>query len=272
MRNIDVTTGVVRLSYAHLFTPYAGNYGGEAKYSTTILVPKSDIATKQRIDEAINAAITAGIAEKWGGQRPPILPIPVYDGDGPRPSDGMPYGPECQGHWVFTASGKQPPQVVDEAIQPILDQSLLYSGVYARVSVSFYPYNSNGKKGIGCGLNAVQRVADGEPLGGGVSAAEAFGGSNTMAQPAPASPAYPQPTAPAPAYPQPTALAPAYPQPAPPAPAYPQTVQPQYGQAPSYPVAPAPAYPQPAVAPQPAPGAPTIDPITGMPVGGVMGL
>lgn len=178
----QVTTGTVRLSYAHLFQPYAHQPGQDAKYSTTTLVPKSDIATKQRIDEAVNAAIQSGISEKWGGQRPPILAIPVYDGDGVRPSDGMPFGAECKGHWVFTASSKQPISVVDMNIQPILNQSEVYSGMFARVSVQFFPYNSNGKKGIGCGLGPVQKVSDGEPLGGGISAEAAFGGTN-FAQP-----------------------------------------------------------------------------------------
>ncbi len=198
MRTTDVTTGVVRLSYAHLFKPYAYQQGQEEKYSTTILVPKTDAETKQRIDTAIQAAKQAGISEKWGGQQPPKLAVPVYDGDGVRPSDGMPFGTECRGCWVFTASSRQPISVVDQNIQPILDQSQVYSGMYARVSITFFPYNSNGKKGVGCGLNAVQKVSDGEPLGGGISAKEAFGGAN----------AFQGQTAPAPAAPQPVNSAP----------------------------------------------------------------
>jgi len=134
-----VTTGKVRLSYAHLFSPYAHQPGQDPKYSTTILVPKSDVATKQRIDMAINAAIEAGIKDKWSGVRPPILAIPVYDGDGTRPSDGMPFGQECKGHWVFTASSKQPIAVVDTGLNPIINQSDVYSGIYARVSVTVFP-------------------------------------------------------------------------------------------------------------------------------------
>lgn len=250
MKVTDVTTGVARLSYAHLFQPYAYQQGQEAKYSTTILVPKTDIATKQRIDAAINAAIQSGISEKWSGQRPPILAIPVYDGDGTRPSDGMPFGQECKGHWVFTASSKQPISVVDANIQPILNQSEVYSGIYARVSVTFFAYNSNGKKGIGCGLNAVQKVSDGEPLGGGVSAEAAFGGENAFsgqAQPAQAvqQQAYTQPVQTAPQQMQSNPM----PQ---------QMPQQNYAQ---------PVQPMPQATPQ-------IDPITGMPYvpGGVMGL
>jgi hypothetical protein len=171
----DVVTGNVRLSYVHLFTPFANRQGEEPKYSTTILVPKTDIGTKQRIDAAINAAIQEGVSSKWNGARPPVLAIPVYDGDGVRPSDGMPFGEECKGHFVFTASSKLAPEIVDLSMQRILKQTDIYSGIYARVSVRFFPYASNGKKGIGCGLGPVQKIQNGEPLGSRVSAALAFG-------------------------------------------------------------------------------------------------
>lgn len=174
MKETTMTTGKVRLSYEHLFKPYAHQPGQEAKFSVTILVPKSDVSTKQRIDAAIEAATQEGIREKWGGVKPPIVANPVYDGDGVRPN-GDPFGEECKGHWVFTASSKVAPQIVDLNLNPIIDQSQIYSGIYARVSVTFFAYNTNGKRGVGCGLNAVQKLEDGEPLGGRVSVEEAFG-------------------------------------------------------------------------------------------------
>lgn len=236
-----VVTGKVRLSFAHLFTPFARVAGADPKYSTTILLPKSDVATKQRIDAAINAAIELGVKKTWNGVRPPILGIPVYDGDGVRPSDGMPFGDECKGHWVFTASSKTAPQVVDAGLNPIVNQSEVYSGMYANVSCDFFPYANSGKKGVGCGLGNVQKVADGEPLGGRTSPEEDF------TPQAPQQPQYGQ----QPGYgyqpPQQGYQAP------------PQGYQPQYGQ-------------QPPVQQQGfLPGG--VDPITGKPLaGGVMGL
>lgn len=53
-------------------------------------------------------------------------------------------------------------------------QSEIYSGVYGRVSISFYAFNSNGNKGIACGLNNLQKIKDGEPLGGHTSAEADF--------------------------------------------------------------------------------------------------
>ena len=179
----NVTTGEARLSYVHLFKPHAQQPGAEEKYSCTVLVPKSDTATKARIDAAIEAAKQKGINGKWNGVCPPIVPHPVHDGDGVRPSDGMPFGPECKGHWVFTASAKAdyPPEVVDQNGNPMINQSEMYSGVYALVNVEFYPYMFGGKKGIGCGLGPVKKVRDGEALGGSATAAQAFGAP----QPAP---------------------------------------------------------------------------------------
>lgn len=180
----NVTTGEARLSYVHLFKPYAHQPGAEEKFSCTILVPKSDTATKARIDTAIEAAKQKGISGKWNGVCPPIVPTPVHDGDGVRPSDGMPFGAECKGHWVFTAntSVDYPPEVVGQNGNPMINQSEMYSGVYAMVNVEFFPYMFGGKKGIGCSLGPVKKVRDGEPLGGSApTAAQAFGAP----QPAP---------------------------------------------------------------------------------------
>ena len=105
---------------------------------------------------------------------PPIIACSIHDGDGVRPSTGEPFGPECKGHWVFTASSKNPVSLVDAGMNPIVQKGELYSGCYARVCVSLFPYNTAGKRGIGIGLEAVQKLRDGEPLGGKASAASDF--------------------------------------------------------------------------------------------------
>lgn len=174
----NVTTGEVRLSYVHLFKPYAFQPGQEEKFSCTILIPKSDTETMARINNAIAAATEKGVSDKWNGVRPPVIPNPVYDGDGVRPSDGMAFGPECRDHYVLTASAKAdyPPEVVDAQLNPVINQSEIYSGIYARVNISFFPYAFGGKKGIGCGLGPVQKTRDGEPLGGSApKASQVFG-------------------------------------------------------------------------------------------------
>lgn len=237
----SLVTGRIRISYEHLLKAYAQQPGAEEKFSATVLLPKSDVATKQKIDAAIAAAINDGVTNKWKGVRPPNIPTPIWDGDGVRQS-GEPFGPECKGCWVFTASSKLRPGVVDLNVQEILDSTQIYSGMYARVSINFFPYDAAGKRGIGCGLGNVQKLEDGEPLGGRTTAADDFGGA----------PSYP---APQPAYAAP--IQPAYQQPA----------APQWG-------TPPPAYQQPA-APQwgaPPPNYQQVDPITGQPIAPVYGL
>lgn len=168
-----LTINNVRFSYCNLFQP-KGNLGGDAKYSTTILVPKSNTSAKAAIDAAIAEAIEKGVTSKWNGIRPPQPSICVHDGDGGRPSDGTPYGEECHGCWVLTASTKDRPFVVDANVQNIMDPTQVYSGMWGNVSLNFFPYVNNGKKGVGCGLNGVQKTGDGEPLSGRVTAQEAF--------------------------------------------------------------------------------------------------
>lgn len=177
MSNTAVTTGKVRFSFVHVLEAYAREQGQDPKYSLTVLVPKTDAETKKAIDAAIEAAAVHGTSSKWQGKRPQKVNIPIHDGDGVKPSDGMPFGEECKGHWVFTASSNvaYPPEVVDANLQAIISPAEVYSGCYGRVHINFFPYAYGGKKGIGCALNAVQKLEDGEPLAGRAKASEVFG-------------------------------------------------------------------------------------------------
>jgi len=189
-----VLTGEVRLSYEHLSTPYANpnQPSAEPKYSTTMLIPKTDAATKAEIDAAIKYVYEQAVANDWKGARPQLRSQLIYDGDGLR-NDGSKFGPECAGHWVITASTKRKPQVVDISnINCELAPQDIYSGMYARVTLNFFSFNSNGNKGVGCGLGNVMKVRDGEPLAGGASAASDFEGiGQSMTAPQGAAPATP---------------------------------------------------------------------------------
>lgn len=198
---MPITIENVRFSYCNLFQPQQRPGQTEAKYGTTILIPKSNSQAKAVVDAEVTKAIEAGVNKKWNGVRPPQPAICVHDGDGPRPSDGQPYGEECRGCWVLTATSKNQPFVVDANVQHIINPTEVYSGMWGNVSVNFYAYNNNGKKGIGCGLNGVQKTGDGEPLSGHITAEEAFKpvpttgnfGGNTPG--APVAPVYTPPTA-----------------------------------------------------------------------------
>lgn len=171
-----ITISNVRLSYCNLFQPKPpmNNPTGDPKYSTTILIPKTNTEAINAISAAINEAVEAGVSSKWNGVKPPQPAVPIHDGDGVRPSDGMPYGEECKGMFVMTASSTQPPFVVDRQVQPIIDPTKVYSGMWANVSITLFPYFNAGKRGVGCGLNGVQKVKDDNPLVNRVTAKDAF--------------------------------------------------------------------------------------------------
>lgn len=167
-------TGEVRLSYVHLAAPYVNPQqpNAEPKYSVTLLIPKTDAVTKADIDNSINAAINTAVSGKtWNGVRPPIIPTPIHDGDGVR-QDGTPYGPECKGMWVLTASRRAQdgkPWVCDISNPNVeLAPQDSYSGMYARCTVHFFGYYNAGKRGIGCSLDGVMKTRDGDSLGGAV--------------------------------------------------------------------------------------------------------
>ncbi len=185
-----VLTGECRLSYAHLVSPHASQQGGEPKYSVTLLIPKTDAATIADMRASMEAAYNDGVGKKWNGARPQPKPL-IYDGDGLK-QNGLPFSDECRGHWVITASSKTKPQVVGlDNLSCELAPQDIYSGMYARVTINFFPYDTAGSKGVGCGLGNVLKTRDGEPLSGGASAAADFEGLGFAA------PAYGAPAAPA---------------------------------------------------------------------------
>ncbi|SEL13906.1 DUF2815 family protein [Ruminococcus albus] len=185
-----VLTGEVRLSYVHLAQPYQNKQGGDPRYQVTLLIPKTDVATKADIDASIQAAYEDGVQNKWKGARPQLKNALIYDGDGCK-TDGTPFGAECKGHWVITASSPstRKPQVVGiDNVNVELAPTDIYSGMYARVTINFFSYDSHGSKGVGCGLGNVLKIRDGETLSGGASAASDFAGigQSVIPQAAPA--------------------------------------------------------------------------------------
>ena len=160
-----VITGVnTRWSYVNAWEPKSIN-GGAPKYSVSLIIPKSDTKTIEKIQAAIQAAYEEGQGKlKGNGKSVPALSVlktPLRDGDAERPDDEA----YADSYFVNANSGTAP-GIVDADRQPIIDRSEVYSGVYGRASINFYAFNSNGNKGIACGLNNLQKIRDGEPLGG----------------------------------------------------------------------------------------------------------
>ena len=160
-----VITGVnTRWSYANVWEAKSIN-GGAPKFSVSLIIPKSDTATVNKIKAAIQAAYEEGESKlKGSGKTVPALSVlktPLRDGNLERPDDEA-----YADSYFVNANSATAPGIVDADRQPILDRSEVYSGVYGHASINFYAFNSNGNKGIACGLNNLQKIKDGEPLGG----------------------------------------------------------------------------------------------------------
>lgn len=165
-----VITNKVRFSYAHVFTPTAVGDSDVKKYSVSLIIPKSDKETLKLIEEAIENAKEAGKSTKFNGKIPANLKTPLRDGDVERPDDEA-----YANSYFINASALTKPGVVDRNLEPITNEEEFYSGCYGRASVTFYPFNASGNKGIAAGLNHVQKTSDGEPLGGRASVDVDFG-------------------------------------------------------------------------------------------------
>ena len=149
--------------------------GGTPKYSTQLKIPKSDKVTVEKIRAAIHAAYVEGEGRLKGTGKtvPPLsaLKNPLRDGDLERPDD-----PEYAGYWFLNANSTVRPGIVDAQCQTIIDPSEVYSGCFGRASITFFAFNSNGNRGIACGLNNLQKLKDGPRLGGRASAEQDFAG------------------------------------------------------------------------------------------------
>ena len=159
-----VVTGICTFSYLNCWEPKAIQ-GGKPKYSVSLIIPKSDTKTVEKIKAAIQAAYDEGQSKlKGNGKFVPDLEdlkTPLRDGDRELKGDD-----DYKGCWFINANSDTPPGIVDADRNKILDRSEMYSGVKGRASINLYAYNVNGNRGIACGLNNLQKMSDGTPLGG----------------------------------------------------------------------------------------------------------
>ena len=167
-----ITGADTRWSYANVWTPKSIN-GGAPKYSVSLIIPKTDTETIAKVNAAIEAAYAEGQGKlKGNGKSVPTLAslkTPLRDGDSERPDDSA-----YENAFFLNANASTAPGIVDADRQPIIDTSEVYSGVYGRASINFYAFNSNGNKGIACGLNNLQKIRDGESLGSKARAEDDF--------------------------------------------------------------------------------------------------
>lgn len=163
-----VITGKVRFSYVNIFKSRAFQPGQDEKFSICLLIPKKDKKTVADIKAAMDAAVQLGVSEKWGGKKPANLKLPLRDGDEERADEAEEYA----GMYFLNANSNQKPGIIDMYKNEVLDSTEVYSGSWGRASINFFPYNSNGNKGVAVGLNNIQKTGDGEALGGTRASAE----------------------------------------------------------------------------------------------------
>jgi hypothetical protein len=157
-----VVTNVCRVSFPHLFQPRAITEGQPPKYSATILIPKTDTATIEAINKALQAELLSLCPN---GVKPPNLKFPIKNGDGLLDKNSQ-QRPECVGMYVINATSIRKPGIVDAQCKDIMSAEEIYGGCYCKFQLAFAAYNMPTSKGVGCYLNNVQKIKDGEPLAG----------------------------------------------------------------------------------------------------------
>lgn len=166
-KRTDLTTGLVRTSYCHLWEKTKLPDSDKEVYSVSILIPKNDTKTLAAINEAISNALENG-KDKLGKVPKSKIKLPLRDGDEERPDDEA-----YKGCYYLNCKNSKEVTIVDSRVQPILDQNEVYSGCYGKANISFYPYAYNNMSyGVGVSIRAFQKIKDGESLGGGIVKAE----------------------------------------------------------------------------------------------------
>lgn len=171
---------LVRFSYPNLFEPKAmAIENGPLKYSLMLLIDKDDTATIKAFGDAMKECIASALANgEWGGQVPEDLRKPLRDGDTDPAHKG---DPVYAGKYFVNASSTYKPGVVDRNNLEIINPEEIYPGCYGRVQLNLFPYDRVGNRGIGVGLNCVQKVMDGENLSGRPDPKTVFGGFDNSA-------------------------------------------------------------------------------------------
>lgn len=156
-----------RIAYEHLLQPHKGEGSDTPQYSCCVLIEKTDADAINAVNAAVAAAKTKGIAEKWGGKEPYKPQMPLRDGRELK-RDGKPRGEEFQNCMFFNCKSNRPVPVQNRQKAPIMNASEVYSGMYAIVCCTAFPFEKSGNMGVGIGLEAVLKTEDGEPFGGGL--------------------------------------------------------------------------------------------------------
>lgn len=170
--NRVITGERTRWSYCNALQPREDD-NGKMKYSVSLIIPKDDTETVEAIKQAIKYAYNDG-TETLAGKNGVVpefdeITTPLNDGDEERPNDDV-----YKNSYYINAKSDYAPNIIDRHGRKLKSDEDVYSGCYGRVSITFYAYRKNKNVGIGAGLNNMLKCADGERLGGTISAETDF--------------------------------------------------------------------------------------------------
>lgn len=160
---MKVTTGLVRLSYAHLAEPAENPMNGKLQYSASLIIPKDNAKSVAQVENAVKKMMEdAETLAKWGGSTKGAK-SPIHDGDTERPEDAN-YA-NCY-YINVKADPQHQPKLYDKDRMEIVSPEDIYSGCYGQAVLSLYAYNFQGSKGLSFGISAFRKIKDGPSLGG----------------------------------------------------------------------------------------------------------
>lgn len=170
----SIVTPTFRVSYPNVFEARKNPLSGKDEFSVEAVFEKG--ADLSKLKEAAQEALANQFGHdksKW----PQNLRNPFKDQAlKAKDVDGQQVLPELyeEGAIYMNLRTANKPSVVDQNVQPILEKSEFYAGCYARASVSVYAYNKGGNAGVNFSLVNIQKVKDGDPLGGRTAPEEDF--------------------------------------------------------------------------------------------------
>lgn len=161
-----VLTPEFRVSFPNVFEAKVNQLSGKAEYSLVALFPKGADLSQ------LHEAMTKACVDKWGADKagwPANLRSPLRDQAERAKNVGgkqvMPQGYE-EGAMFMNLKSKLRPGLVDQDVVAIIDASAFYAGCWARATINAYAYDQAGNRGVSFGLGNIQKVKDGDPLGG----------------------------------------------------------------------------------------------------------
>lgn len=168
-KRIELNTPKGRAMFVNLRQPRKVNPqdpNETPKYSMALVFDADAQKTKEF--KAMEKAVKEVAEAEWG-EIPKKMKSPFITTDD---LEKVPDGME-EGDVMVRLNSTSRQQVVDRKVQEILDDAEIYSGMYAVSNVQCYAWNhKQGGKGVSFGLGPVQKLNDGEPLGGGAKPAK----------------------------------------------------------------------------------------------------